>query len=369
MGSIDTRKRKNIPKSTLNKNYDNLNFYTLIIKKISDKFSYLNPFKLSNDVKSVFLKSVNADLLPYGDIRVFFDNINDRMEAKGVKNLKNVFGEEAILEETKFSIFKIVIHSIPLYIKEEDFKEYFDKQAIGYKEIKIKPLKNNENYGTCFVSLTSKQTFDEFIKKGQLNISNRRFKISRYVNRNVVQCYKCQKYGHTANICFNKEVKCRFCAKNHESKNCDQKNNLKCANCNLNHKSSAYNCKVRQNFIIKKNKWLITEKQDYKTLNLEKTVIQEAKKKYSTIVKKPEPKKEVKKVNEKDIKPIQKKQKDNKNSKVIKKPVKIKKDKDWEKIIEEKINKIFNEKLEKILDQIFQKYMKTIDFSNLKQSC
>ena len=238
---------------------------------------YLNPFTLSTDVKKVFPKSINADILPYGDIRVFFDSINDRMESKTL-NVKPVFGNEAIIEESRTSIFKIVIHSVPNYIDEKDLKNYFENKTINIKDIKKRPLKNNDYFSTYFVSLDSKQQFDELTTKGYFVVSNRRFKVSKYVNKNVIQCYKCQKYGHTANICYNNTIRCRFCSKEHESKNCDQKGNLKCANCGENHKSSAYNCKVRQTHIIQKNKWLLNNTPDVKNLNIETSVIKEAKK-------------------------------------------------------------------------------------------
>ena len=275
--SSNNRKRKNKPKYVINKNYDNKNFHILLIQKIEDKFKYLNPFTLSNDVKKVLPKSINADILPYGDIRVFFENINDRMESK-ILDVKPVFGKEATIVEPKGSIFKIVIHSIPRYIKENDLKNYFEGNSIITKEIIIKPLKNNDHFGTGFVSLDNKAQYDEITKKGYFIVSNRTFKVSKYVNKKVVQCYRCQKYGHTAAICYNKDVKCRFCSKNHESKNCDQKNNLKCANCGENHKSSAYNCKIRQGHIIQKNKWLLKNTPDLTNLNIENSVIKEAKK-------------------------------------------------------------------------------------------
>merc|ERR1711991_699482 len=45
------RKRKNQPKTIIQKNYDNKNFYILLIKKIENKMKYLNPFTFSTDVK------------------------------------------------------------------------------------------------------------------------------------------------------------------------------------------------------------------------------------------------------------------------------------------------------------------------------
>ena len=74
--------------------------------------------------------------------------------------------------------------------------------------------------------------------------------VSKFINRKVIQCYICQKFGHTAQICASKTTVCRFCSGNHISKECDAKDKVKCANCGKNHKSNSFSClkKTRKNY-------------------------------------------------------------------------------------------------------------------------
>ena len=68
----------------------------------------------------------------------------------------------------------------------------------------------------------------------------------------LVQCYKCQQYGHTNNNCptnGNNMQVCRYCAGNHQSKSCPHKGDTaqyKCINCGQNHSSTYYKCSVVQ---------------------------------------------------------------------------------------------------------------------------
>ena len=98
-----------------------------------------------------------------------------------------------------------------------------------------------------------------------------------FINKNVVQCFKCQKFGHSADICYSKNTYCRFCSKNHKSKDCDQKSNLKCTNCGKNHKSNSFQCETKQKSIISKNRWILKEEFPEKLINVTDCVIEESK--------------------------------------------------------------------------------------------
>jgi len=48
--------------------------------------------------------------------------------------------------------------------------------------------------------------------------------------QNIAQCYKCQKFGHTAAKCIQEKPTCRYCAGSHDSQECSDKSKLKCSN-------------------------------------------------------------------------------------------------------------------------------------------
>lgn len=62
-------------------------------------------------------------------------------------------------------------------------------------------------------------------------------------NNQVVQCFRCQKYGHGQTHCT-AEYKCVKCSKNHRAYECDMTKNEKpiCANCGENHVASYRGC-------------------------------------------------------------------------------------------------------------------------------
>jgi len=60
----------------------------------------------------------------------------------------------------------------------------------------------------------------------------------------MTQCFKCQKFGHTAAKCRDSMPTCRNCAEGHDSRECKSEV-VKCANCKGPHKASSVKCKGR----------------------------------------------------------------------------------------------------------------------------
>ena len=62
----------------------------------------------------------------------------------------------------------------------------------------------------------------------------------------VIQCYRCQGFGHKANAC-SQESRCIRCGGNHKLAECTvPRDNPKCANCNGNHAASYKGCSKYQ---------------------------------------------------------------------------------------------------------------------------
>jgi len=70
-------------------------------------------------------------------------------------------------------------------------------------------------------------------------IYSQRFKVKDY-KEPLLQCFKCQNYGHSSRNCGGKE-RCVICAGNHNYKDCP-KDKIQCANCKGEHTSSYLGC-------------------------------------------------------------------------------------------------------------------------------
>ncbi|MES1922107.1 hypothetical protein MHBO_003622 [Bonamia ostreae] len=177
-----TKKRKFLSQHNLNKKFDSKNYFSLLIKNADNKRMFLNNFKLKSFVCETFKDAVECDLLPFGDIRIFFNNIEDKVKALKSTDIKK-FGDKAILTENSHSMYKIVIHHIPRYISEEDITRYFREIDVKIRSLTFKKLKNNEHFSTGFINLEEKSSYDMLIKAKKFTVARREFKISRYIDK------------------------------------------------------------------------------------------------------------------------------------------------------------------------------------------
>lgn len=65
------------------------------------------------------------------------------------------------------------------------------------------------------------------------------------LHQGVIQCFKCQGFGHTSLKCEQELSTCRHCAKQHDSRECTEKGKMICTNCKGDHKASSTTCKAR----------------------------------------------------------------------------------------------------------------------------
>ena len=83
------------------------------------------------------------------------------------------------------------------------------------------------------------ETKTDLLKNG-LTIGYHKHKVTNYEPKNVQQCFKCQKFGHTTHNCPNSDT-CRKCSENHPAKSC-KTDEPKCPNCQGPHPSTFKGC-------------------------------------------------------------------------------------------------------------------------------
>lgn len=96
------------------------------------------------------------------------------------------------------------------------------------------------------------QTLKRVLEKGQIILGLDMKKVYEYID--ILQCFRCQKYGHVATVCMS-DPACKFFGHDHESRLCGEKEEFTCINCirqnrkgaNLNakHKATDERCPMR----------------------------------------------------------------------------------------------------------------------------
>ena len=157
-------------------------------------------------------------------------------------------------------------------MSETDIKDVL--KDLNYSPSKIS-FKNNRNdfTNTVFVSFSSIKDYDRIIDEGKICIGFQRYRVEKRYKLPPIQCFKCQKFGHTTLTCKSRINICRKCSGSHTTKECTSLT-LICALCKGNHPASAKICpknplnKVK---VTKNPKQISFTDKDFPPLNKEKT--------------------------------------------------------------------------------------------------
>lgn len=69
-----------------------------------------------------------------------------------------------------------------------------------------------------------------------------RYRVREYMTK-PIRCFKCQEFGHVANVCKRK-MRCVRCGGEHEYGKCGKGMRVKCCNCGGNHSAAYWGCEV-----------------------------------------------------------------------------------------------------------------------------
>lgn len=137
---------------------------------------------------------------------------------------------------------KLIVYGVSADMTFEEIKEELVDQNLNLKEdydgkLKViyiyKPKDNNKRYTRCVIKVGPKLR-EQLLKNGKIYLRYSVCKSADYIN--VLQCYRCMLFGHTAKNCMSNPV-CGFCSKQHEMRECvDKVRALVCCNCIRNNK-------------------------------------------------------------------------------------------------------------------------------------
>ena len=118
-----------------------------------------------------------------------------------------------------------------------------ETQIIEMKTLRRK-LKNNTQHYSLVVFFNNPELADQCIKHG-FYIYHQRFFPEKYNPQfQLIQCYKCQKFGHHATKCRSLHEVCAKCSEHHSTSQCHSETH-KCAGCKGEHPAWHQDCPIK----------------------------------------------------------------------------------------------------------------------------
>lgn len=143
---------------------------------------------------------------------------------------------------------KFVLYGLDVDHDIEDVKTTLEEKARGILDVRRLRKSDQDGKKTDLPIVLLTTTMDTNISEiAEIrHINYVRFHIKPYKGRqSVLQCYRCQQFGHTKNYCA-RAVVCVRCAGTHLITECPRQTTpLKCVNCKEAHVASFSGCKVR----------------------------------------------------------------------------------------------------------------------------
>lgn len=130
--------------------------------------------------------------------------------------------------------------------------EYIKEEFSNQNKIEIINIFKMKNTNGLLLVITDNSITEKYLNKNLKVICYTRINWARHINnKQVIQCRKCQQWGHATSNC-SAQTKCLKCSQNHWSRDCtvvvkdDPKThiNIKCPNCDGNHLAMSQDCPV-----------------------------------------------------------------------------------------------------------------------------
>ena len=212
-------------------------------EKLADDFSISKCLK-----ENVF--PIKFDFESNRERNVLIVHVNDNEEAEKVMKIQSI-GGVSVRGKKKECIKRGIIKGVPLYLSNEQLKECIES-SVEITEV-IRQKRYNRDLKKLEDSYAVMVVFTGNFLPPSVWCCGRKKEVFVY-NRRILQCFKCQRYGHVQKNCRANEPVCLRCCGKHESVSCPLKNSdpaekvkfYKCANCKGCHSSTSRECPIRQ---------------------------------------------------------------------------------------------------------------------------
>ena len=212
------------------------------------------PTEVKNDPKKLeqVLKSLKPGvqvkslyICKSGDIKLIPLTPHDENMLRQNWATHEVYGQlKPRLPKEKTASHEATILNLPICITNQEINDQLKENMMSPKDIyRFNKKGTQEPSRNVKVSFGSKIEKDQLIANG-FNIYSQHFRVEETKPLpNVLQCFKCQKFGHNFYECNESESKCLRCGGNHRLASYSiPKANAKCANCQGNHAANFKGC-------------------------------------------------------------------------------------------------------------------------------
>ena len=139
-------------------------------------------------------------------------------------------------ETNKQQTKSLAVKEVPTDISDSEFKEFLDLNKIIFaKAERLKSKKDGRVLPIFQLEISDPTEAEALISQNLVcHVTGIVYKVEEFqAPISIMQCYKCQCFGHSAKTCRSKQ-KCLICGENHSHKGCPSRESRKptCANCN-----------------------------------------------------------------------------------------------------------------------------------------
>ena len=144
----------------------------------------------------------------------------------------------------------VVVQGVESDISEDDVKAALQDQGFHASKVnRMKKAGDGEPTLSVKIFMDSETEIDRLIAN-KLTIFGCRHRAQRYTQSAFLQCYVCQKLGHSSSNCAAKEKTCMKCSHKHHFRSClVEKADFLCSNCGGNHAANDKSCPKIKEFI------------------------------------------------------------------------------------------------------------------------
>ncbi|CAH1987318.1 unnamed protein product [Acanthoscelides obtectus] len=206
--------------------------------------------KSALETLKVTVPNLNLDRVIETEKGLILNLLNDAMIKRILKvDLAKIFGRPVQAVPLYRSHYKKLVpfKDIPWCISKEELKACLRKQGISYTKL-------TREQSTVYIEVSNYSSYRQLKEEGINFYDSVIFQScddtylneeAHYNTDNIIQCYKCQGFWHTANTC-KQNIRCVRCGEEHSVEHCNRPKSYPiCCNCKGHHHAAYKLCPMR----------------------------------------------------------------------------------------------------------------------------